>query len=92
MRKLFASLYLYIIISLLLLSGAMEKLWPHKEGENALMLGAEFTQSISLLAQTAQGISQLEQQFDAKKIKQSDIAFLPYQLDKLAKKSSCFII
>lgn len=85
MRKLFVSLYLYIIISLFLLSGTMEKLWPHKEGADALMLGAEFSQSLLLLSKTDHGVSQLKKHFSAQEIALSDIAFLPHQEIKLQK-------
>lgn len=83
MRKLFVSLYLYIIISLFLLSGTMEKLWPHKEGADALMLGAEFSQSLLLLSKSDNGILQLKNHFSAQEIALSDIAFLPHQETKL---------
>jgi len=61
----------------------MEKLWPHKEGADALMLGAEFSQSLQLLSQTDGGVSQLKAHFSAQEIALSDIAFLPHQEKKL---------
>ncbi|WP_342742221.1 ATP-binding protein [Pseudoalteromonas denitrificans] len=65
----------------------MEKLWPHKEGENAVMLGAEFSQSLLLLSKTSNGIEQLKKHFSAEIIASSDIAFLPHQQDKLSEES-----
>mgnify|MGYP000040882140 CR=1 FL=1 len=59
MGKLFGSLYLYIILSLLILTGTVEKLWPHKEGEQAILLQAEFSQSIALLLNTPDGLAKV---------------------------------
>ncbi|WP_353651671.1 ATP-binding protein [Pseudoalteromonas sp. NBT06-2] len=61
----------------------MEKLWPHKEGADALMLGAEFSQSLLLLSKSDNGILQLKNHFSAQEIALSDIAFLPHQETKL---------
>ena len=61
MGKLFLSLYAYIIISIFILSGALEKLWPEPTGIEALPLAPQVSASISALADTPQGIGKLKQ-------------------------------
>ncbi len=86
MGKLFTSLYIYILISLLIFSGAIEQLWPHKKGEEAIMLGSQFSQSLMLLAQTESGVKKILNTFPSEMISMDQIAFLPSQALKLKKK------
>lgn len=79
MGKLFGSLYLYIIVSVLLLSGVVEKFWPHKEGEQALMLHPEFSRSIALILTYPDGIQQVQQHYPSTIFHFNDIALLPDQ-------------
>ena len=85
MGKLFGSLYLYIIVSVLLLSGVVEKFWPHKEGEQALMLHPEFTHSIALLLTYPDGLQQVQQHYPSAIFQINEIAFLPEQQAQLAR-------
>lgn len=83
MGKLFASLYVYIIISIFILSGALEKFWPEPEGIEALPLAPEVSQSIAVLAQTENGVATLQQIYQSQIIPREQIAFLEHQNDAL---------
>ena len=85
MGKLFGSLYLYIIVSVLLLSGVVEKFWPHKEGEQVLMLHPEFAHSIALLLTYPDGLQQVQQHYPSAIFQIKEIAFLPAQQAQLAR-------
>jgi len=85
MGKLFLSLYAYIIISIFILSGALEKLWPEPTGIEALPLAPQVSASISALADTPQGIDKLKQIYQNQVIPTDQIAFLPEQLSNLQK-------
>lgn len=84
MGKLFGSLYIYIILSLLILTGAVEKLWPHKEGEQAILLQEEFSQSIALLLNTPNGLAQVKAHYPTEVFAAVDVLFLQEQHQQLA--------
>lgn len=79
MGKLFASLYLYIIVSLFLVSGVIEQLWPYEESQQHLSLDNEFGRSLWLLAQTPEGIEKISHHFGANLLIAKDVA-LPIAL------------
>ncbi|MEI4549053.1 ATP-binding protein [Pseudoalteromonas spongiae] len=79
MGKLFVSLYAYIIISIFVLSGALEKLWPEPNGIDALPLAPQVTESLSQLAKTANGITKLKDIYQNEVISSDFVAFLPEQ-------------
>ncbi len=83
MGKLFISLYFYIIASLFILSGALEKFWPQQDGIDLMPLAPEMAVSFELLNQQDDGIQLLQQQFNGELIARSDIAFLPQQQQQL---------
>jgi two-component system OmpR family sensor kinase len=65
MGKLFASLYVYIIVSLFLVSGVIEQLWPYEDSQQQIALDDEFGQSLWLLAQTPQGLTKIATRFQS---------------------------
>ncbi|MGB0842928.1 MAG: two-component sensor histidine kinase, partial [Pseudoalteromonas shioyasakiensis] len=79
MGKLFASLYLYIIVSLFLVSGVIEQLWPYEETQQQIALDQEFGKSLWLLSQTENGLATLQQEFESEIINLTDLA-LPSDL------------
>lgn len=79
MGKLFASLYLYIIVSLFLVSGVIEQLWPYEDTQQHIALDQEFGKSLWLLSQTEGGLTKLKQEFNSEIINRSDLA-LPENL------------
>lgn len=79
MGKLFASLYLYIIVSLFLVSGVIEQLWPYEESQQHLSLDNEFGRSLWLLAQTPEGIEKISYNFGSNLLIAKDVA-LPISL------------
>lgn len=83
MGKLFVSLYAYIIISIFVLSGALEKLWPEPNGIDALPLAPQVTESLSQLAKTANGITKLKDIYQNEVISSDLVAFLPEQTTDL---------
>ncbi|WP_405128576.1 ATP-binding protein [Pseudoalteromonas sp. PB2-1] len=74
MGKLFASLYLYIIVSLFLVSGVIEQLWPYEDSQQQIALDKEFGKSLWLLSQTKDGLSKLQDEFDSEIIDRNDLA------------------
>ncbi len=72
MGKLFASLYLYIIVSLFLVSGVIEQLWPYEETQQQIALDQEFGKSLWLLSQTDNGLAKLQQEFASEIINLTD--------------------
>ena len=74
MGKLFASLYLYIIVSLFLVSGVIEQLWPYEETQQQIALDQEFGKSLWLLSQTENGLATLQQEFESEIINLTDLA------------------
>ncbi|WP_372767059.1 ATP-binding protein [Pseudoalteromonas sp.] len=83
MGKLFLSLYAYIIVSIFILSGALEKLWPEPNGIEALPLAPQVSESISALAVTPNGINKLKHIYQHQIIPADQIAFLPEQSSRL---------
>ncbi len=79
MGKLFASLYLYIIVSLFLVSGVIEQLWPYEDTQQQLALDQEFGKSLWLLSQSENGLVKLQQEFATELIDVTDLA-LPEKL------------
>ncbi|MEC8225921.1 MAG: two-component sensor histidine kinase, partial [Pseudomonadota bacterium] len=79
MGKLFASLYLYIIVSLFLVSGVIEQLWPYEDTQQQIALDQEFGKSLWLLSQTDNGLAKLQQEFNSELIDLTDLA-LPTNL------------
>ena len=79
MGKLFASLYLYIIVSLFLVSGVIEQLWPYEETQQQIALDQEFGKSLWLLSQSENGLATLQQEFESEIINLTDLA-LPEDL------------
>jgi len=73
MGKLFTSLYLYIIVSLFVVSGVIEQLWPYEESQQQVLLDDEFGQSLWLLSQTPNGLQQLKHNFESKVIARRDL-------------------
>jgi two-component system OmpR family sensor kinase len=80
MGKLFASLYLYIIVSLFLVSGVIEQLWPYEDTQQHIALDQEFGKSLWLLSQTEEGLEKLQQAFNSERINRNDVA-LPEELN-----------
>jgi two-component system OmpR family sensor kinase len=78
MGKLFASLYVYIIVSLFVVSGVIEQLWPYDESQQQVLLDDEFGQSLLLLSQTPNGLKKLKNNFKSHIIAQHDL-MLPQQ-------------
>ena len=74
MGKLFASLYLYIIVSLFLVSGVIEQLWPYEDTQQHIALDQEFGKSLWLLSQTEDGLEKLQQAFNSERINRNDVA------------------
>ena len=74
MGKLFASLYLYIIVSLFLVSGVIEQLWPYEDTQQQIALDQEFGKSLWLLSQTDNGLAKLQQEFNSELIDLTDLA------------------
>ncbi|WP_404340620.1 ATP-binding protein [Pseudoalteromonas mariniglutinosa] len=79
MGKLFTSLYIYIIVSLFLVSGVIEHLWPYEDSQHHLALDQEFGKSLWLLSQTSEGLKKLRAEFNSEIISRTDVA-LPAQL------------
>ncbi|MBQ4797924.1 ATP-binding protein [Pseudoalteromonas sp. MMG006] len=73
MGKLFTSLYLYIIVSLFVVSGVIEQLWPYEESQQQVLLDDEFGQSLWLLSQTPNGLQRLKHNFESKVIARRDL-------------------
>lgn len=44
MGKLFTSLYIYIVVSLFVVSGVVEQLWPYEDSQQQVLLDDEFGQ------------------------------------------------
>ena len=80
MGKLFASLYLYIIVSLFLVSGVIEQLWPYEDTQQHIALDQEFGKSLWFLSQTEDGLEKLQQAFNSERINRNDVA-LPEELN-----------
>ena len=73
MGKLFTSLYLYIIVSLFVVSGVMGQLWPDNELQQQVLLDDEFGQSLWLLSQTPNGLKKLKHNFESKVIDRGNL-------------------
>jgi two-component system OmpR family sensor kinase len=78
MGKLFVSLYVYIIVSLFVVSGVIEQLWPYDESQQQVLLDKEFGQSLWLLSQTPSGLKKLKNNFESHIIARNDL-MLPEQ-------------
>ncbi|MEH6393487.1 ATP-binding protein [Pseudoalteromonas sp.] len=83
MGKLFASLYLYIIVSLFLVSGVIEQLWPYEDTQQQLSLDDEFGQSLWLLTQSPEGIANIASRFQSKVVKKQDLMLPQEQREAL---------
>lgn len=83
MGKLFASLYLYIIVSLFLVSGAIEQLWPYEDTQQQIALDDEFGQSLWLLSQTPAGLDKIAQHYSSELLASSDLMLPPQQQAEL---------
>ncbi|GAA62108.1 two-component system, OmpR family, sensor kinase [Pseudoalteromonas sp. BSi20652] len=73
MGKLFTSLYVYIIVSLFVVSGVIEQFWPYDESQQLVLLDDEFGQSLWLLSQTPNGLQKLKHNFESKVIARRDL-------------------
>ncbi|WP_283710368.1 ATP-binding protein [Pseudoalteromonas prydzensis] len=85
MGKLFASLYLYIIVSLFLVSGVIEQLWPYEDIQQQLSLDNEFGQSLWLLTQSPEGIDNIGSRFQSKVVQKQDLMLPKEQREALTK-------
>ncbi|MBH0016094.1 MULTISPECIES: ATP-binding protein [unclassified Pseudoalteromonas] len=83
MGKLFTSLYLYIIVSLFVVSGVIEQLWPYEESQQQVFLDDEFGQSLWLLSQTSNGLKKLKHNFESKVIERRDLILPQKQQSQL---------
>ncbi len=77
MGKLFASLYLYILVSLFLASGVIEKFWPYEEGKQELILGEDVGLLLSALAQSPQGLEEIRSRYAHSLLPRVDIVLPP---------------
>ena len=73
MGKLFASLYIYIVVSLFVVSGVIEQLWPYDESQQTVFLDDEFGQSLWLLSQTPDGLAKLKEHYKSLVISRADL-------------------
>ena len=80
MGKLFASLYLYIIVSLFLVSGVIEQLWPYEDTQQHIALDQEFGKSLWLLSQTEEGLEKLQQALESNDPEQTD--FIAWEINR----------
>ena len=85
MGKLFISLYVYIIVSLFIVSGVIEQLWPYEESQQQMLLDDEFGQSLWLLSQTPNGLTKLKNHFSSQVIAQRDLILPAEQQAQLSK-------
>lgn len=83
MGKLFASLYIYIVVSLFVVSGVIEQLWPYDESQQHVFLDDEFGQSLWLLSQTPNGLAKLKEHYNSLVISRADLALPQEQLAQL---------
>lgn len=83
MGKLFLSLYLYIIVSIFIFSGALDELWPAPKGVSALPIGSELSQTLAFLARSEQGVAHLKKAYKAQALNANQIAFLQPQQEQL---------
>lgn len=83
MGKLFVSLYLYIVVSLFIVSGVIEQLWPYDESQQQVLLDDEFGQSLWLLSQTPQGLEKLKTRFKSQIIARHDLILPQEQQQQL---------
>lgn len=83
MGKLFASLYIYIVVSLFVVSGVIEQLWPYDESQQHVFLDDEFGQSLWLLSQTPNGLAKLKEHYKSLVINRTDLALPQEQLAQL---------
>ncbi|NMM40786.1 ATP-binding protein [Pseudoalteromonas arctica] len=83
MGKLFASLYLYIIVSLFLVSGVIEQLWPYEDNQQQIALDDEFGHSLWLLAQTQQGLTKIASRFESEIVQKQDLMLPAEQQQEL---------
>ena len=83
MGKLFASLYVYFIVSLFVVSGVIEQLWPYEESQQQVLLDDEFGQSLWLLSQTSSGLQELKSNFESHIIERHDLMLPPQQQAQL---------
>ncbi|MFY8273158.1 ATP-binding protein [Pseudoalteromonas sp. SSDWG2] len=79
MGKLFVSLYLYIIISLVIVTGAVERLWPLPE--QSTPLAAELGSNFSALAQSPAGLAYIQKYYQTQQMSRDDVA-LPADLEQ----------
>ncbi|MDN3378132.1 MULTISPECIES: ATP-binding protein [unclassified Pseudoalteromonas] len=91
MGKLFASLYLYIIVSLFLVSGVIEQLWPYEDSQQQLSLDDEFGQSLWLLAQTEQGVAHISANFGSNIVPKQDLVLPEVQQQTLQNKQYIYL-
>lgn len=77
MGKLFVSLYLYIIVSLVLVTGVIERLWPVDEQSTPLAL--ELGHNFKALAQSPLGRQYIQSHYPMRTIDSGAIA-LPVEL------------
>ena len=73
MGKLFISLYVYIIVSLFIVSGVIEQIWPYEETQQQVLLDDEFGQALWLLSQTEDGLDKLKHSFESQVIARKDL-------------------
>lgn len=91
MGKLFASLYLYIIVSLFLVSGVIEQLWPYEDSQQQLSLDDEFGQSLWLLAQTEHGLEHIAENFGSNIVAKNDLVMPDKQQKILQTKGHIYL-
>ncbi len=91
MGKLFASLYLYIIVSLFLVSGVIEQLWPYEDSQQQFSLDDEFGQSLWLLTQTEQGIAHITANFGSNIVQKQDLVLPSMQQQALQQKQYIYL-
>ncbi|MDQ9092926.1 ATP-binding protein [Pseudoalteromonas haloplanktis] len=91
MGKLFASLYLYIIVSLFLVSGVIEQLWPYEDTQQQLSLDDEFGQSLWLLTQSPEGLDNIALRFDSEIVQKQDLMLPTEQQQELTQNHYIYV-
>jgi two-component system OmpR family sensor kinase len=84
MGKLFISLYAYILITIFVLSGALDKLWPENEAAQSVPLAHEFSRALEKMSDTTQGVSTIKNLYNGELIATRDLVLPQEQQTALA--------
>lgn len=74
MGKLFISLYAYILITIFVLSGALDKLWPQSDASHAVPLAHEFSLALEKMADGELGSAAIMSLYNGEIIASRDLA------------------